>query len=144
MREGAHPGAEEAKEQQVVHNPSGHKPEGFSFVGVANPNLVAGGRYDCCRSCPFLVRSVDAPGRPVNRKLVKPESNNDRLRRLLQQQPRITQKDCARILTVAARRPCNLRTVQSWLAGPQTASARSCPDWALGLIKNYRARTKKK
>lgn len=47
----------------------------------------------------------------------------------------LTQTGIAELIEVASKRPCALRTVQAWEARTDLLSARTCPSWALDLIR---------
>lgn len=51
-----------------------------------------------------------------------------------------TQLQVAHILEARTGRPCSLRTVQAWLANPDLASARACPDWAIRALNSQKKR----
>lgn len=52
-----------------------------------------------------------------------------------------TQTDAANFLAKKTKRPCSLRTVQSWEAPPEQVSARGCPDWAIELLLEMAEKT---
>jgi hypothetical protein len=43
----------------------------------------------------------------------------------------ITRQDAANYIAAETKRPCSWRAIQSWVADPDRASARPCPDWAV-------------
>ena len=47
----------------------------------------------------------------------------------------ITLKRSAELISEQTMRPCALRTVQSWVASPESKSARPCPDWAVVALR---------
>jgi transcriptional regulator with XRE-family HTH domain len=46
----------------------------------------------------------------------------------------MTQTEVAEYLAAATRRPCTLRTIQSWEADPGLSSSRGCPEWAITVL----------
>lgn len=53
----------------------------------------------------------------------------------LRQQLGMTETDVAQFLAKKTKRPCSLRTVQSWTNNPDTKHARNCPNWAIELLQ---------
>ena len=51
----------------------------------------------------------------------------------------LTQTAVAELLEARTRRPCKLRTVQSWEAPETAASRRQCPDWVIVLLEEVAA-----
>lgn len=61
-------------------------------------------------------------------------SNREVLRSLLSEN-RLTQAECAALLSQQTMRPCSVRTVRSWLNDPSKPSSRLCPDWVIPAFK---------
>ena len=57
-------------------------------------------------------------------------SNRERLKLLLEESG-ITQLRASELITGRTTVPCSVRSVRAWLAEPDKASARTCPDWAI-------------
>jgi hypothetical protein len=47
----------------------------------------------------------------------------------------ITQSEAAQFIADYTKRPCALRTVQSWETPWDKSSARTCPDWAVAALE---------
>jgi hypothetical protein len=52
------------------------------------------------------------------------------------QAAKITRKEAALYIADETKRPCSLRSVQSWLANTETPSARPCPEWAVSALES--------
>jgi hypothetical protein len=59
--------------------------------------------------------------------------NRDKLAALIKR-ANITRAEAAQHIADETKRPCSWRTVQAWLAEPELASSRACPDWAIKVL----------
>jgi hypothetical protein len=62
------------------------------------------------------------------------QKNQQEFRELLERLG-ITQAQAADLITKDTLRHVSARTVKSWLAAPTAKSARSCPVWAIKVLK---------
>lgn len=61
-------------------------------------------------------------------------TNQELLRELLEK-GNISQAEAAALIAEETKRPCSVRTVRAWLADASLPSARTCPDWAVNVLK---------
>lgn len=48
----------------------------------------------------------------------------------------VVQREAAQLIAEQTMRPCSLRSISSWLAGPESPSnARPCPEWAVHALE---------
>jgi hypothetical protein len=82
----------------------------------------------------FIMRDVTIGTRAYINSHHDSMTNRDRYLQLLALS-KITQVESANLIAAQTQRPCAPRTVRAWLATPGTASARSCPDWAVEALE---------
>lgn len=76
-----------------------------------------------------------------------PKSNAGELRarmRALVEASGLTQRECAVLIQEQAGRPCPERTLRTWLADPESVSARNPQEWAVAALEAVLAKQKKR
>jgi hypothetical protein len=61
-------------------------------------------------------------------------TNQEMLRELLEKAD-ISQAEAAALIAKKTKRPCSVRSVRAWLADASLSSARTCPEWAVQVLK---------
>jgi len=69
------------------------------------------------------------------------QRNRKKFTKLIEQSG-FTQAAVAELLAKETKRPCSLRTLQSWLSDKE--SARPCPDWPIEVLGEWLTAQKKK
>lgn len=71
----------------------------------------------------------------VMERLRAAEPHRKRLHALIEESG-IVQREAAQLIADQTMRPCSLRSISSWLAGPESPSnARPCPEWAVHALE---------
>jgi hypothetical protein len=78
----------------------------------------------------------------INRRTSMSMTNRERFLALLAESG-VTQVESAGLIAEQTQRPCSARTVRSWIASPETPSARPCPDWAIEALERRLKKRKK-
>ncbi|MDT4292364.1 hypothetical protein RO575_22590 [Methylomonas sp. MO1] len=68
------------------------------------------------------------------------ESNQQEFRTILSTY-KLTQTQAAELITKETGQKVGARKIRSWLANPEIASSRNCPNWALTALKRVIQRT---
>lgn len=64
------------------------------------------------------------------------EPNRKKLHALIEDAG-ILQREAAQLIAQQTMRPCSLRSISSWLAGPESPNnARPCPEWAVHALES--------
>lgn len=66
-------------------------------------------------------------------------SNKETLRALLITLE-LNHAQCAAAISEITRRPLSERAIRAWVAGPEKSSSRSCPDWAIDALVEFKNR----